>query len=349
MKRVFGILALLVAVVAIATLAIWGFIEGRDAANLEAERDKVMRPAPRKTIVHGEPVIILDPAAQQQGGMQIFTLVPALHQHQLRAYGAVADLQQLTELSNNYANAKSQLQTAQAKLGLSKAGFERAQALYRGSPQTISLAQLQTAEATFHVDQASVAATDSAVRALTQVAVQVWGPVLARALIEQAPILTRLIERQDVLVQLTLQPGELVTTPPTSAFAQLDRGSRINLQYTSAAAKTDARIQGPSFFYTAPAESGLQPGMNVLAFVASEQQLTGAIVPASAVVWLQGRSWVYLQTGPSSFVRREIATDRPASGGGYLVQDLPQQDRVVTQGAQMLLSEEFRAQIRVGD
>src|SRR6185295_10506698 len=127
--------------------------------------------------------------------------------------------------STNYASAKSQLQTTQAKLALSRAAFQRARALYQGLPQTISLAQFQTAEAGFQVDQASVVAAEAQLRALTQTAAQVWGPVFARALVEGAPILTRLIERQDVLVQLTLRPGELVAMPPVPAFVQSERGS----------------------------------------------------------------------------------------------------------------------------
>jgi hypothetical protein len=342
-------LALLLTLVLVGGSAIWGFIEGRGAADLEAERDKVLAPTRRVAIVNGERVITLDAAAQQQGGVQTIQLVNVPHQRQLRAFGVVADLAHLTELSTNYATAKSQLHTTQAKLALSRAAFQRARALYQGLPQTISLAQFQTAEASFQVDQASVAAAESQVRALTQTAGQVWGPVFARALVEGAPILTRLIERQDVLVQLTLRPGELVTMPPAIAFVQSERGSRISIDYASAATKTDTRIQGPSFFYTAPAESGLQPGMNVLAFIAAEQQVTGALVPASAVVWLQGHSWVYVQTGAESFVRYEITTDLPATGGGYVATTLPPDASVVTQGAQMLLSEEFRAQLRFGE
>jgi hypothetical protein len=44
-----------------------------------------------------------------------------------------------------------------------------------------------------------------------------------------------------------------------------------------------------------------------------------------------------------------IATDLPAPGGGFVVRDLPRNAELVTSGAQSLLSEEFRAQIEVGE
>ena len=60
----------------------------------------------------------------------------------------------LTDLSNNYANAQAQVQTAQAKLAMSRPAFERAQKLYNNR-QVVSQALLQAAEAALGTDQAS--------------------------------------------------------------------------------------------------------------------------------------------------------------------------------------------------
>jgi hypothetical protein len=69
-------------------------------------------------------------------------------------------------------------------------------------------------------------------------------------------------------------------------------------------------------------------------------------VPESAVVWLQGKAWVYLRTGPETFVRREVTPDLAGPDGGYIVSGLAADTQVAVRGAQMLLSEEFRAQVR---
>ena len=55
------------------------------------------------------------------------------------------------------------------------------------------------------------------------------------------------------------------------------------------------------------------------------------------------------EPAPSTFARRAIATDYPLPQGGYLVRTLTSGTDVVVQGAQMLLSEEFRAQVQVGE
>jgi hypothetical protein len=71
-------------------------------------------------------------------------------------------------------------------------------------------------------------------------------------------------------------------------------------------------------------------------------------VPATAIVWWQDRAWIYRRSGPETFTRMTIPTELPAPGGGYIVKDLPKNAEIVTRGAQSLLSEEFRAQIQVG-
>ena len=92
--------------------------------------------------------------------------------------------------------------------------------------------------------------------------------------------------------------------------------------------------------------------MNVRAYLTTGRSVDGYVIPSSAIVWWSGRAWVYLRVDDDSFTRREIPTDMPANhGGGFVVpigafgQTPPQ---IVIQAGQLLLSEEFRAQIHVG-
>ena len=343
MSRLKALIAV-VAILVVGGALIWGFIESRGEAAREAEQERPINAPQRVSMENGKPVITLDAAAQREDGVETATLKNAPYQDQLRVYGTVLDLQPLMELANGYANAKAQVQTAQAKLAASQTAFERAQKLYKDQ-QNMSAAQLQAAEAAFRVDQAGLVAAQSQLRTLAVAAQQNWGPALGQALIEPTPLLTRLIARQDALLQVTLRPGQALARPPVNAAVQLDDGSRVPLQFVSAATKTDPRIQGLSFFFTAPADSGLLPGMSVVALLPSGETVEGAAVPASAIVWQQGRAWAYFRTGPQIFTRRPVATNLPTPGGDYVVKGIPDNAEVVVQGAQTLLSEEFRAQM----
>jgi hypothetical protein len=337
----------IVAVLAAGGGAIWAFIEARGEAAREAEEDRLVKAPQRVSMQNGEPVITLGVNAQRDDGIETTSLKNVPYQDELRAYGTVLDLQPLTELANGYANAKAQLRATQAKLSDSQMAFERAQKLYKDQ-QNVSAAQLQAAEAAFRVDQASLASAESQLRTLAVTAQQSWGPTLGEAVISATPFLARLLARQDVLLQVTLRPGQAIAQPPANTSVELDNGSRVPLQFVSAATKTDPRIQGLSFFFTAPATSGLLHGMGVAAFLPIGQTVEGAEVPSSAIVWGQGRAWAYFRTGPQTFARRAVPTDLPTPQGSYVVQGLPDHAEVVVRGAQMLFSEEFRAQIQVG-
>lgn len=336
------------AVVACGALLGWGLLAAHNDAAIEAQRERTIKVPIRVSGKNGDPVITLNAETQQRSGIEIAALPSTPHPEELRAYGMVLDVARLTELSNNYANVKAQVQTAQAKLAMSKPAFDRAQKLFNET-HVVSQAQLQAAEAAFGIDQASLVAAEAQVRTLTATAYQEWGSVLGKSLVDESPRIKALIERQNFLLQITLPPGVILSIPPATASIEIGKAARGEITFVSPATRIDPKIQGVSFFYAAAAETDVLPGMNVLAFLPSGQSIEGVAVPASAIVWWQGRAWVYRRTGEETFTRVAIATDLPAPGGGYIANDVAKDAEIVTHGAQLLLSEEFRAQIQVDE
>jgi hypothetical protein len=349
LRRLAGTLLLAVTIFGTAYLAIWGFFEGREELAREAERERPVKPPQRVSIEGGEPVITLDATAQEQSGLRTVTLQQTQYRQQLRAYATVLDLQSLVDLDNSYLVAKAQLKAARARLDASRAEFEREDKLFETHTSVVTLDKLQAAEASFHTDEAALASAEAQLQTVERTAEHTWGSVLGQQLAEDNQVFARLVQRQDYLVQVTVPPGVLITTPPPTATIQLENGQRKEIQFISPATKTNPSIQGVSLLYTVPASSDLLPGMNVFALLPLASTIDGVIVPEPALVWSQGRPWVYVRTGSLTFTRRAIATDIPLPEGGYLDRALISGTEVVVQGAQMLLSEEFRAQIQVGE
>ena len=260
------------------------------------------------------------------------------------------DLTALTTLNTNYVAAISQLNTAQARLAASQPAFARAQALY--AKHIGNLVQVQATEATVIADRAAVEAAQSQVRTLRATALQEWGPVIGNSMVVDGGLITRLIERDEFLLQITLPPGVRLDDVPNAASVEVaGRDRRAEVRYISPATRADPRIQGLSYFYAAGANSGVLPGMNVRAYLANGSPVDGVIVPPSAVVWWAGRAWVYRRVGDDAFSRREIPTDMPAEQeAGFVVPAslFKPDEPLVTTAAQLLLSEEFRSQIQVG-
>jgi hypothetical protein len=311
----------------------------------EEEAQGTVSPPPRVTVQNGVTVLTLNAATQRNGGIETAHPAPGPAQGSLVAYGTVLDAGPLTDLENSYLDAKTKVQTAIARLAVSGAAFERAQMLH-SDPPAISTAQLESARGTYQVDQASLVSAQSRMTTLAASALQAWGSVIGQALIDQKSPVTNLVERREYLVKVTLSPGLGMPLPPETATAKLGEGPDIHLRFVSAATATEPKLQGASYFYISSAENGLLPGLNVIVSLPRASEPKGVVVPESAVVWLQGKAWVYLRTDPETFVRREVSPDLPGPDGGYIVAGLAADTQVAVRGAQMLLSEEFRAEVR---
>jgi len=368
MKREHSIIVTVAAVVVLAGLLSWGFIAGRGEAAAEAEREQDIKPAVQVTQnTLGPPTLTLSPALQREAHIELAQPQAAPYQNVVQAYGSVLELQSFADSGNALATASAQRATSEAKLAASRAAFERAQALY-ANDRNFSRAQLQAAEATFRSDEASLNATQVQARNASASAEQAWGPVLGRSLAANSTLAQELIRHSKVLIQVTLPPS---LSPPDlhqQASIETPGGQRVQTDFISAAIRTDPRIQGASYFYTADAGSGVLPGMNVVALLPAGRPVAGLAIPASAIVWVQGSAWVYLRSGENAFTRREISTAEPQPSGGYIVpaaigpgqsvpaatpsgpgiaQGLPPNVPLVVAGAQVLLSQEFSAQINL--
>jgi hypothetical protein len=338
----------IIVVLGIGSLLIWAFVEGRKEAAMERERERPVKAPPRVSTEKGESIVTLDRATQKMSGIEVASVKAVFYQQEFRGYGTVMELQPLVDLRNSVAAAHAQLEKARARLEASHEEYERVKALQEN--RNISVKVFQSAEAAWRSDDASARAADTALSAIERTVRQRWGGVLAEWLFNDSKEFERLMQRQDMLVRITLPPGSALSATPRNVRVQSPEGNLTLASLVSPAPSTDPRIQGMSLFYIAPAQAtGLFPGMNVLAYLPSGSTTTGIIVPRAAVVRWQGKMWIYVKKDSDRFVRREISAEAPVKQGWVVTQDLFPNDRVVTTGAQLLLSEELRSQIHLGE
>ena len=297
---------------------------------------------PRVSRQAGHVAVRLTAEERARIGVVTAHLVPQPHRIEILAYGSVLDLARITDLTHSDAGAGAALRTARARAEVSAGALRRARSL---GPTLVAGAQLETVEGTAQTDEAAVAAAESQVRTLVATAQQEWGPVLGRAIVERTPLVTRLIERADLLVQVTLPSGEAMRAPPATAYAEVPpQSERVTMRFVSPATRTDQRIQGVSYYYLVAGDSGLLPGMSVQAFLTSPQESVGIAVPESAVIHWQGGAWIYRGIGADTFARHSLKPDAPMSADRYVVDDLGGEADIVVTGPQAVLSEELKGQ-----
>ncbi len=287
---------------------------------------------------NGQAVLTLDTPTQNRLGLEVATLSAALTHAQVTLPAVVLSIQDLTTFRNGYVAAQAQLQKSRVEADVARKEYTRLKTLFE-QDQNISEKSLQSAEGTLQANEADVRAGEQQLDLQGSVIRQEWGSVVAKWAVESSPDLQRIFDQREVLVQLTM-PSDATFVAPKTISLEIPGATRTEGSLVSTFPRVDPRIQGRSFLYVAPAHLGLTPGVNLLAHLSVGSQMKGLIVPTSALVWSEGKAWVYQQTS-DRFARRAVATDIPVEKGFFVTQGLSAGDRVVTQGAQALLSEEM--------
>jgi len=317
----------------------------RDELGLSAEeRDDA---APRQS-AGAELRVTVSEAAQRAAGIRTAALAPARFAPTVEALGAVVNPAPLVELRARLLTVRAEAEAVRAAVRFSGQERDRLQALYEDD-RNVSKRAVQSADATLRGEEARVTALDRSATGLHESLRTQWGDAIARLASDpRAPFFQELSTQRALLVQLTLPAG---AQPPAAgtrvAIASLNApGPRREAVLLSSAPFADPVLLGPTFLFRVAAAPELRVGYRVKGeFLRGGEPRAGVAVPPAAVVYHGGKAWVYLKTSEETFARREVTT-RDEVEGGWLDEGLSPGDAVVVSGAQLLLSEELKYQIR---
>src|SRR5262249_51184308 len=223
-----------------------------------------------------------------------------------------------------------------AAAAASDAELKRLQAL--STQNNASERALQAAQAAAVRDKSQVQSIQ--LRLLTS-----WGSGIAQRQ-DLAGFVQSLSSLTAVLVLVNLAAGEAPPVSPTGArlLTLADQTKPIEAQVLGPAPATDPQMQGKGFLLLVNPNNGrLTPGeaVNGLLSLPGEAR-NGVAVPREAIVQFNGANWVYLQTSETEFKRVALQSGRPLEDALFVQEGLAAGDKVVTVGAQQLLSEELK-------
>lgn len=340
------LLAILIAITVI-SIASAVYVSANHPDTDEDEQEAVKTPS-RVSQHNGVTVITLDPATQAREGIRVEPLKETTSHDELRATAIVLSVNELATLRNAYVAAETKLNRDKVDLSTFQSQYERTKTLY-GENQNMSLMAMQTAEAAYRNNQAQVTADQQDSKLQLDTIRQRWGDAVAKWVSSSSPTLDAISEQSEYLAQVVFPPGE-VANAPAALTLTTPGNTLIHARLVSTLPQVNPQIQGISFLYLVPNHPGMAVGMNLSVQVPVGRAVKGAIVPESAVVWWQGKAWVYVATSPTSFTRHEISTGNRVSHGYFVPGSMfAPGTNVVAAGAQALLSEEFRSQIQQED
>ncbi|NUS38748.1 MAG: multidrug transporter [Lysobacter sp.] len=334
-----GVLALCL----VAAVLVVGFLRGRGEQETEAEGEAPVATGQRTGELAGLPSVSLGTAEQRASGIQVAPIGEARHVQDVSAVARVVPITELSALRADIASARAAAQAAQAKAAASAEQAQRLQQL-RSQAQDVSLTELQAAQATLVADRAAAVSTQAALVAHEQSGALTWGRVLAQAAANDSAVFERLASGREVLLQVTVPNGVRIGALPPAIEVKTATGG-ATARYLAPAAQSDERLQGASSYYIAPAD-GLRAGTTVAVALPAGPASTGGLVPASAIVWWQGRGWVYSRHDASHFLRRQLPEGGAVEQGWFVPGGFANGEPVVVQGAQLLFSEELRTQLQ---
>jgi hypothetical protein len=278
---------------------------------------------------NGPTKLKLNAETQARMGLKTAVLVAAQMQPEAKGYGRVLDPAPLVALVAESAAAKASLEASQKE-------YERLKVLSQN--QNASARALETAEAALKRDQIQY----ESVQPRLELG---WGKTIASR--PDLPAFVRsLVAQETALIRVDLPLGENLKAAPTAgrvaALASAEDSRPI--EYIGPAASTDPQLQSEGYLFLMKVNP-LSPGAAVVAWLTIPGRMqSGVIVPRDAILRHQGETFVYFQTGGDTFQREAIGLDRPTDAGWFVGKDLTPQDKVVTVGAQQLLSEELKGQ-----
>lgn len=343
-RRLLYVIGILLVIVVLLAWALVYYARDEIAAmNAEDEKPAANSVAPLSS--DGVPIVRVSKKTQQGSAIVTRPLEAFNLQSRAEIYGSVVSIQSLIEQRTRFIAAQNEIRVVQASLSRSSAEYQRMRILFRDK-QMVSLRAVQAAESDWKSDQAKRAASDSEVVNIRNALRQQWGEILGRFALGGGRDFDALVNGQQVLVQLSwgTQQGD----PPESIkIAQAGSADKpVLAQYVSPALQADSEVAGRTFWYRAPG-AGLRVGMRVAAALEdSKGARNGVSIPFSAQVWHGGKAWVYLKRGDESFERREVTAGESTGDGWFNGSPFKPGDVVVVSGAQLLLSEEFRYQIK---
>jgi multidrug efflux pump subunit AcrA (membrane-fusion protein) len=270
------------------------------------------------------------------------------------------------DVGNRLTNAQADIEAAQANVDASRAEYERLKAL--NTNKNVSDRAVQEAEARLKGDQARVDAARKNVAQLEAAAKAQAGGAGPVALVtrggevvevfahpneavESGQQVLRVARYDSMLARVDLPAGE--SANPNISVARIVpvghedrevRGERVSLAST-----VDPRTLGQGYLFRVTGLGAmLRPGAAITAYLqAPGKPTSGIVIPESAVVRSGGKIWVYRQAGDDQFTRAEVNPERSTARGLLVTQGIAPGDRIVTVGAQVLLSEEQKSQIQI--
>ena len=273
--------------------------------------------------------VTLAAAAQQRLGVTTQKLTAVQRSAEIDAFAKVLDPAPLIQSEND-------LETALAAAAASKAEAARAKALH-DSGGSVSAKDDEAAQSQARQDAIKI-------ELLRRQIAATWGPGVVRLSdAHRRTLVDGLAKGSIALVHVDTHNNE---GQAGAKQVKVDVGAdSVTGVVIGPARVAEPRLQSSGLIVriSGPDAMLLSVGLTQSAHIEEASSQSGVLLPRGAIIRFRGSDWAYVQTGPTSFVRRLAQDPEPEKDGLFVAQGFAAGDAVVVGGASSLFAAEQSA------
>ena len=316
---------------------------------------------PKKTSKFPQPVVESDSGInllnltseiQKNSSIKIIPIQSTPYKKNLTNYATVLSIDLLIEQKNRFNEIKNEINILTNELDRDKRNYERFKLLNEDN-KNVSDKALQEARVIYENTRIKLLASQELVSGIKQNIRAQWGETILSMIDsgKKKELFKFLLEDKARIIKVTLAESTSNEPPKNISLALVDNlDEKFLANFLADAPSLDKSLRGKTFFYIVFSNK-LRFDSKVIANLVQENLPSNLerylIIPKEAVIWNAGQAWVYIKTDENKFLRKVIETDNESSNGWIVKEEsIKENDLIVINGAQLLLSEEFKYQIK---
>ncbi len=296
-------------------------------------------------LINGQVTIHLPETAQKISAIQTQSIEKIEFQPEFIAYGQAISASPLLTTLNQYRTLISQRQGANGRRVSAEKALKRLRALHQND--AVSSRKLQNQLSLWQSEKAIADELTYKTDTILNNSRLQWGEQLTQWLMaDYSSQLNNILTAKASLLRLSLPVGNsLDFNKPLLIHPAGLRDQAFVATPIGLLPSVDQFSQG--FQYLLYCDNpAIKAGMNFTAWLAAEQNpVPGYLIPKSAVSWHLGQAFIFLKINDEHFIQHNLDNPVAVADAYFINTEIDNNALLVTQGAQMLLSHQFRSQI----
>ena len=290
-------------------------------------------------------IITLSDSMVKNSGINVQPISESRERTTKQSYGYVVNLKNLIDYQTNYLNLNFEINKLNLQLKEEIVHFKTLQSLNEDN-KNIADSVVGEKEIEINNLRNNLNIQKNNKNNLLRVIGQEWGQSFKDLLTDpKTSLLQNIFNSDSRLIKITIANNKTQKLPPSELilFSPLQPQNKYKANLISKAPFGSLDIQGSSYFYLT-LSNDLMIGSKINSYIesAEDSQVKKFYIPKSAIIWNAGKPWIYVESSNNSFLRHPIFKLEEVNDGWVVQFENIPPWAIVTKGAQLLLSEEYK-------